>query len=87
MKTLPESYLLFREELKKAQLEKEKLKQEYEEKLQEVNRELSRLKEQIQSQQDMMRTTLDYASNLEKMLCEYQGQIKQAQELSKKSFF
>jgi peptidoglycan hydrolase CwlO-like protein len=87
MKTLPESYLLFREEIKKAQLEKERLKQEYEEKLLEVNRELSRLKEQIQSQQDMMRTTLDYASNLEKRVCKYQDQIKHAQDLSKKSFF
>jgi Ni,Fe-hydrogenase I large subunit len=87
MKTLPESYLLFREELKKAQLEKERLKHEYEEKLLEVNRELCRLKEQIQSQEDMMKTTLDYATNLEKRVCEYQNQIKQSQDLSKKSFF
>ena len=87
MKALPDSYLLFREKLKKAKLEKEKLKLEYEGKLEEVNGELSRLKEQITAQQEMMKTTLEYASNLEKRLCDYQNQIKNAEENSKKSLF
>lgn len=46
MKTPPESFLLFKEELRNAQLEKERLTKRYEEKLADVNRELSRLKEQ-----------------------------------------
>ncbi|WP_026950416.1 hypothetical protein [Algoriphagus mannitolivorans] len=87
MKALPDSYLLFREKLKKAKIEKERLKLEYEAKLEEVNGELSRLKEQITAQQEMMKTTLEYASNLEKRLCDYQGEIKKAEENSKKSLF
>lgn len=87
MKALPDSYLLFREKVKKAKLEKEKLKLDYEAKLEEVNGELARLKEQIIAQQEMMKTTLEYASNLEKRLCDYQSQIKKAEENSKKSLF
>ena len=87
MKALPDSYLLLREKIKKAKLEKLELKQEYEEKLKEVNRELSRLKEQISAQQEMMKTTLDYASNLERRVCDYQNQIKEAEKNSKKSLF
>lgn len=78
MKTPPESFLIFKEELRKAQLEKERLKQHYEEKLADVNRELSRLKEQIQSQQEMMRTTLEYASNLEIRLSEFKEEVAHA---------
>lgn len=78
MKTPPESFLIFKEELRKAQLEKVRLKQQYEEKLDEVNRELSRLKEQIQSQQEMMRTTLEYASNLEIRLSEFKEEVAHA---------
>jgi hypothetical protein len=75
MKTPPESFLLFKEELKKTQLEKERLQQYYDQKLAEVNRELFRLKEQIQSQQEMMKTTLQYASNLETRLQEVKEEV------------
>jgi hypothetical protein len=77
MKTPPESFLLFKEELRKAQLEKERLRLYYEQQLTEVNQELYRLKEQIQSQQDMMRTTLEYASNLEIRLTEVKEEVAQ----------
>ncbi|MCM0059881.1 MAG: hypothetical protein NBV57_03390 [Algoriphagus sp.] len=87
MKTPPESFLLFKEELVKAQLEKERLKLHYEQQLTEVNRELLRLKEQIQSQQDMMRTTLEYASNLEIRLSEVKEEVYQATSLQKKSIY
>ncbi|WP_338226338.1 hypothetical protein [Algoriphagus confluentis] len=87
MKTPPESFLLFKEELRKAQLEKERLKQEYEMRLAEVNKELCRLKEQIQSQQDMMRTTLEYASNLEHRLSEFQDEVKISQSQPRKTVF
>lgn len=78
MRTPPESFLLFKEELRKAQLEKERLKQHYEEKLSDVNRELFRLKEQIKSQQDMMRTTLEYATVLEQRLSEFKDEMTHA---------
>lgn len=87
MKTPPESFLLFKEELRKAQLEKERLKQEYELRLAEVNKELCRLKEQINSQQDMMRATLEYASNLEQRLSEFQDEVKISQSQPRKTVY
>lgn len=87
MKTPPESFLLFKEELVKAQLEKERLKFYYEQQLTEVNKELLRLKEQIQSQQDMMRTTLEYASNLEIRLTEVKEEVSQSTSSQRKTIY
>jgi len=87
MKTPPESFLLFKEELKKAQLEKERLILHYEQQLSEVNIELYRLKEQINSQQDMMRTTLEYASNLEIRLTEVKEEVAQTTSAYRKSIY
>jgi len=87
MKTPPESFLLFKEELKKAQLEKERLILHYEQQLSEVNLELYRLKEQISSQQDMMRTTLEYASNLEIRLTEVKEEVAQTTSAYRKSIY
>ena len=87
MKTPPESFLLFKEELKKAQLEKERLILHYEQQLSEVNLELYRLKEQINSQHDMMRTTLEYASNLEIRLTEVKEEVAQTTSAYRKSVY
>jgi len=87
MKTPPESFLIFKEELRKAQLEKERLKIHYENKLEDVNRELARLKEQIQSQQDMMRTTLEYASNLEIRLEQFKDEVSHSQSQKKNTVY
>ncbi len=87
MKTPPESFLLFKEELRKAQLEKERLTRHYEEKLADVNRELSRLKEQILSQQDMMRTTLEYAANLENGLEQFKKEMSISKTERKNSVY
>ncbi|WP_144604836.1 hypothetical protein [Algoriphagus algorifonticola] len=87
MKTPPESFLLFKEELRKAQLEKERLKKDYENKLAEVNQELARLKEQIRSQQDMMRTTLEYASNLEVRLEQFKDEVNQSETKRKNTVY
>ncbi len=87
MKTPPESFLLFKEELKKAQLEKERLTLYYEQQLMEVNQELYRLKEQIQSRQEMMRTTLTYASNLEIRLAEVKEEVSQTTSEYRKSIY
>lgn len=86
MKNPPEAYLIFKEELKKAKLEKERLKAEYEAKLREMNTELSYLKEQISSQQDMMKTTLTYASRLEEEINGLHKQIKEDNKQRKGSF-
>jgi len=86
MKTPPESYLIFKEELKKAKLEKEKLKKEYEEKFMEMNKELSRLKEQIMSQQDLMKTTLQYAIRLEENLDHFRNEVSNTNSRIRNSF-
>ncbi len=87
MKTPPESFLMFKEELRKAQLEKDRIQSEYEQKVSQANRELARLKEQIQSQQEMLRTTLDYASDLEDRLTDIKKDILNANSTRNKSVF
>jgi septal ring factor EnvC (AmiA/AmiB activator) len=87
MKTPPESFLLFKEELRKAQLEKDRLKLEYDQNISQVNKELARLKEQIQSQHEMLRTTLDYASNLEEKLSQIKKDVISSNSSKNKSVF
>jgi septal ring factor EnvC (AmiA/AmiB activator) len=87
MKTPPESFLLFKEELRKAQLEKDRLKLEYDQNISQVNKELARLKEQIQSQHEMLRTTIDYASNLEEKLSQIKQDVIDSNSQKNKSVF
>lgn len=75
MKTPPEAYLIFREELKKGEIERLRLKSEYTAKIEGMNKELAYLKEQISSQQLMMRTTVEYATRLEDELDALRQQI------------
>jgi ElaB/YqjD/DUF883 family membrane-anchored ribosome-binding protein len=86
MRTPPESFLIFKEELEKARLEKEKLKKEYESKLENMNKELERLKEQIQSQQELIKTTLDYAIRLEENLGSFKEEVSNGKNLKNRSF-
>lgn len=86
MRTPPESFLIFKEELEKARIEKERLKREYEAKLSEMNKELARLKEQIQSQQELIKTTLDYAIRLEENLGTFKEEVSNGKNLKNRSF-
>lgn len=86
MRTPPESFLIFKAELKKAQLEKERLRKAYEEKLAEMNRELSRLKEQIGAQQELMKTTINYAIKLEEDLGNFREEVENEKKHRKNSF-
>ncbi|MFD2201572.1 hypothetical protein [Shivajiella indica] len=86
MKTPPESFLIFKEELEKARLEKERLKKEYEAKLANMNIELSRLKEQIQSQQELIKSTLEYAIRLEENLGNFKAEVTNGNNLKNRSF-
>lgn len=86
MRTPPESYLIFKEELKKAEIEKAKLKEGYEAKIDAMNRELSYLKEQISSQQDMMKTTVEYATKLENELNTLRSKIREDKKNANNSF-
>lgn len=86
MRTPPESFLIFKEELEKARLEKERLEKEYESKLREMNRELSRLKEQIHSQQELIKTTLEYAIRLEENLGSFKEEVTNGKNMKNRSF-
>lgn len=86
MRTPPESYLIFKAELKKAKLEKEQLKREYENKFIKINQELSRLKEQISVQQDLMKTTINYAVKLEDDLENFKKFVEAEKNKRKSSF-
>lgn len=86
MKIPPESYLIFKEELEKTKLEKERLQREYESKLADMNQELERLKEQIQSQQELIKTTMDYAIRLEENLGSFKEEVVNSKNLKNRSF-
>ena len=85
MKTPPEAYLIFKEELKKAEIAKQLLKLEYEDKIKNMNQEFAYLKEQISSQQQMMKTTIDYATRLEEELNSLREQIQEDKKKLKRS--
>jgi CRISPR/Cas system-associated exonuclease Cas4 (RecB family) len=76
MKIPPESFLIFKEELRKAKLEKELLQKDYDEKLTEMNKELSRLKEQIKSQQELIKSAMEYAIKLEENIDQFRIEVK-----------
>ncbi|EKB48802.1 hypothetical protein [Cecembia lonarensis] len=86
MRTPPESFLIFKEELEKARLEKDRLKKEYEVKLADMNKELSRLKEQIQSQQELIKTTMDYAIRLEENLGSFKEEVSNGKNNKNRTF-
>ncbi|WP_226390514.1 hypothetical protein [Penaeicola halotolerans] len=86
MKTPPESFLIFREELKKAELEKKRLKEEYEQKIAQMNQELLRLQEQISAQQDMMKTTIQYASKIEEEMKNLNHKMEDDKNKGRKTF-
>ena len=48
----PEAFMIFREELRKAQLEKDRLKEEYEKKVEQISKEVGILKEQLSAQEN-----------------------------------
>jgi len=75
MARTPQSFMIYKEELRKAEVEKKRLKEEYESKLSELKSELSVLKERIYSQEDMLRRVVDYASNLEETMNQLNSKV------------
>ena len=78
MKSPPEAYLIFKEELQKQKEENRKLKEVYEQKLGDFSEELCVLREQITAQRTMLETTVEYAMRLEKELVETKKNLKAA---------
>ena len=68
MNRIPESYYFYKDQLRKAKEEKEKLKREYELKVNGLNDEISFLKEQIQSQHAMIEQSVEYVLKLEQQI-------------------
>ena len=77
MKTPPESYLIFREELAKEKAEKQRLRKEYEATLDELTGELNYLREQIAAQHTMIETAVAYATRLEKEIFTLKQQVQE----------
>lgn len=71
----PQSFMIFREELLKANIEKERLKKEYQAKIDSLKSEMDILKEQLNAQEDMMKRALEYAIGLEEKMSEFQQNI------------
>lgn len=76
----PEAFMIFKEELAKAKLEKERLKKEYENKTQELNHDLRELKERIGSQQQMLEAAWTYAGKLEEKLKQFESRVQEDDE-------
>ncbi len=75
MNQLPEAFLIYKAEVKRLELEKEKLRKIYEEKITAMKTELSYLKEQINSQQEMLKISFEYALRIEKEMNALKKQI------------
>jgi hypothetical protein len=75
MPSPPEAFLIFKAELKRLELEKERLRTLYEERISTLNQELDYLKEQISSQESMLKSAFDYAMRLEKTLKAFKNDV------------
>ena len=71
MRHIPESFMIFREELQKVKQEKQLLKRKYDKQIQEMQEELSYLREQIESQHIMIENAIEYANQLQSQLEQY----------------
>ena len=86
MRVPSESFHIFREELRKEKLEKDRLRQEYEHKISSLGEELSILKEQIDAQNDMIKRTIDYAIRLEQELDSFKVKVSEDKRNAKRSY-
>tara|TARA_Y100000590_G_C15473024_1_gene920945 strand:+ start:372 stop:635 length:264 start_codon:yes stop_codon:yes gene_type:complete len=71
----PEAFMIFREELRKAQLEKDRLKEEYEQKVEHFSKEMSILREQLSAQENMMKSAFEYVTKLEDELENFKKKV------------
>jgi len=68
MNKIPESYYFYKNKLRQAKEEKERLKKEYESKIVGLNDEISFLKEQITAQNGMIEQSIEYVLKLEQQI-------------------
>ncbi|MEQ9302186.1 MAG: hypothetical protein RIF33_26635 [Cyclobacteriaceae bacterium] len=86
MPPAPEAFLIFKEELKKERIEKERLSKAYEEKIMHLKQEMGYLSEQIGAQQEMIKTTINYATRLEEKLTDLDKSMEKGKKNAKGSF-
>ncbi|WP_115867334.1 hypothetical protein [Marinoscillum furvescens] len=79
----PEALMIFREELRKAKLEQERIRKEYEQKISALTDELSLLREKLSSQEQMMKSAFEYAADLEERMKNFQNEIEDNHERNK----
>ncbi|REE01261.1 hypothetical protein C7460_104281 [Marinoscillum furvescens DSM 4134] len=75
--------MIFREELRKAKLEQERIRKEYEQKISALTDELSLLREKLSSQEQMMKSAFEYAADLEERMKNFQNEIEDNHERNK----
>lgn len=72
----PESLMIFREELLKAKLEKERLKKEYNLIIDDLTENMDCLKAKLSIQEEMMRSTRKYSMELEQKLKDFKERLE-----------
>lgn len=77
MKTPPEAFLIFKEELQKQKEENKRLRDFYDGKLSDLTEEILLLRERISSQRGMLENTVEYAMRLEEEVKELRNQMKE----------
>lgn len=86
MPPAPETFLIFKEELQKERLEKERLSKVYEGNIARLKEEMGYLSEQIGAQQEMIKTTINYATRLEEKLTELHVTVEKGKKNAHRSF-
>lgn len=86
MGNLPESFMIYQEELRKARVEKERLQKEYEDRIKNLGSEMAILKEKLASQEEMVRSAFGYAIELEKKLEAFKSKMEEDHERNRFGF-
>ncbi len=78
--------MIYQEEMRKARVEKQRLRKEYEERIHKLTSEMAILKEKLSSQEQMVRSAFGYAIELEKQLEEFRSKIQEDNERNRYGF-
>ncbi len=81
-----QAFMIYKEELAKERIERQRLQEKYDKSTYELTEQLKVLKERLSSQQQMMESALNYAIALESQLEEFKDQVKHDQERNSSGF-
>ncbi|MFT4833551.1 MAG: hypothetical protein ACI83W_001852 [Marinoscillum sp.] len=81
-----QAFMIYKEELAKERIEKQRLQEKYDKATFELTEQMKVLKERLSSQQQMMESALNYAIALESQLEEFKDQLKHDQERNSSGF-